>query len=158
MFPATWSQFFIHLYAWTRHFRSKNYLVTLPLFTSFCFFFSCLETVTPCSHVVSVMSVNKKNEKYSESQIQNSVWFSLLVRNKKSVLLSSRCLSFYQFFSVEERFCKIRVIVFIGVLRNMKVKCDLLRRKNKFDFFLCKKSRFIFSSTLVTVTCHAYMA
>ena len=48
-------------------------------------FSSCLETVTPCSHVVSVMSVNKKIEKYSEGQIQNSVWFSS--QQKESITL-----------------------------------------------------------------------
>ena len=44
----------------------------------------------------------------------------------------------------------------IGVLHNMKVKCELLCQKNKRDLLLeknifcrCKKSHFIFSSMLV---------
>lgn len=57
------------------------------------------------------------------------------LRNKKSLLLFSRCFSFYQFFSVQEKFYKVGVILFIGVLRNMKVKCELLRRK-KITFFM----------------------
>ena len=46
------------------------------------------------------------------------------------------------FFVVKRNFAKKRVIVVIGVLHNMKVKCDLLRRKMFFS--RCKNSRFVF--------------
>ena len=82
-------------------------------------FLSCLETVTPCSHVVSKNILKARYKIVCDS-----------VHNNKSLLLSSRCLPFYQFFfSFQEKFCKIGVIVFIGLLRNMRVKCDLLRGK-----------------------------
>lgn len=65
--------------------------------------------------------------------------------NKDSLFSSpglALCLSLYHFFCSQKKFCKKRVIVVIGVLHNMKVKCDLLRRKMFFS--RCKNSRFVF--------------
>jgi len=49
---------------------------------------------------------------------------------------------YINFFCSQKKFRKKRVIVVIGVLHNMKVKCDLLRRKKYFS--RCKNSRFVF--------------
>ena len=75
------------------------------------------------------------------------------LRNKKSPSLFSRCLSFYQFFSVQEKCYKVGVIVFIGVLRNMKVKCDLLRRKKLFFFVQEVTLHFFFDASHRYVSC-----
>lgn len=64
--------------------------------------------------------------------------------NKES-LFSSPGLVFachYIIFLWSKEISQKRVIVVIGVLHNMKVKCDLLRRKMYFSG--CKNSRFVF--------------
>ena len=69
------------------------------------------------------------------------------VCKQESLLHSSHFLSFPQFnffFLVKRKFAKKGVI---GMLNSMKLKCDLLHRKNCFSW--CKKSHFIFSLTLV---------
>lgn len=60
---------------------------------------------------------------------------------------------FISFFSLQEKFCKIRVIVFISVLRNMKVKCDLLRRKKTIFFMREVTLHFFFDASHRYVSC-----
>ena len=57
------------------------------------------------------------------------------------------------FFSVQEKCYKVGVIVFIGVLRNMKVKCDLLRRKKLFFFVQEVTLHFFFDASHRYVSC-----
>ena len=61
----------------------------------------------------------------SEGQIK---YYLIQFTNKESFLRFSRCLSFQSlndFFSSQMKFCEKEVIVVSGILRNMKVKCDL---------------------------------
>ena len=61
---------------------------------------------------------------------------------------------FISFFSVQEKFYKVGVIVFIDVLRNMKVKCDLLRRKKIIIFFMQEVTlHFFFDASHRYVSC-----
>lgn len=60
---------------------------------------------------------------------------------------------FISFFSVQEKFYKVGVIVFIGVLRNMKVKCDLLRRKKTIFFMQEVTLQFFFDASHRYVSC-----
>ena len=53
--------------------------------------------------------------------------------NKEGLLRSSRFLSFYQSFFQLKQFLQKVLIEVIGVPHDLKVKCDLLRQKNKRD-------------------------
>ena len=89
-----------------------------------------------CTHVVMAMFLSKKSNN-SESQAQNTVWFSLhTCRVYKA--LSIAFYFFLLFFSTQKKFCKKGVIGVISMLHNMKVRCHLLRQKNKHDVLLRK--------------------
>ena len=65
--------------------------------------------------------------------------------NKESLFSSAGLVvacHYINFFCSQKTFCKKRVIVVIGVLHNIKLKCDLLRRKLYFS--RCMNSRFVF--------------
>ena len=86
--------------------------------------------------VVSVILAISIQSCNSEGQIQCLIQLA----NKSSLLHPRRCLSFHRFmFSIQNNFCKKggggEVIVVIGVLHGMKVKCQLLRRI--FFFLFC---------------------
>lgn len=76
---------------------------------------------------MSIMSVSKISDN-SENQTKHCM---IQFANNENLLRSTRCLSFYQFilFYWKKILQKVLVVV-IGVLHDMMVKCHLLRRKN----------------------------
>ena len=103
----------------------------LPALLQLSEFFVFTVTIGNCNTMqssrMSIMSVSKKSDN-SENQTKHCM---IQFANNENLLRSSRCLSFYQFiFSTEKKNLQKVLVVVIGELHDMMVKCHLLRRKN----------------------------
>ena len=119
-------------------------------FKYFFVFIVAIETVTQCSHVMSIMfmtSVSKKSDN-SEGHIQNTVNYDSVHKLGRSITILSLLviLSIYLFLVKTN----LAMVICMLHVHNMKVKCDVLLQKHKHDL-----SRFIlFLSLTLVIVCY----